>query len=83
VDEYGTKTAFDINAALEFTRNRERYMLSGGRRPRSRISARFRRYRIVHQVTSSTCERSLRAQNADGSWTAYRIRWWGPLPYHL
>src|SRR3984957_18786964 len=27
VDEYGTKTAFDINAALEFQRNRERYML--------------------------------------------------------
>lgn len=27
VDEYGTKQAFDINAALEFDRNRERYML--------------------------------------------------------
>ena len=27
VDEYGTKTAFDVNALLEFQRNRERYML--------------------------------------------------------
>src|ERR1700761_6577471 len=27
VDEYGTKNAFDINAAMEFQRNRERYML--------------------------------------------------------
>src|SRR6202050_820149 len=27
VDEYGTTGAFDINAALEFQRNRERYML--------------------------------------------------------
>jgi aconitate hydratase len=27
VDEYGTKSAFDVNALLEFQRNRERYML--------------------------------------------------------
>src|SRR5437868_3846570 len=27
VDEYGNKNAFDINAALEFSRNRERYTL--------------------------------------------------------
>ena len=27
VDQYGTKDAFDINALLEFQRNRERYML--------------------------------------------------------
>ncbi len=28
VDEYGTKNAFDVNALLEFQRNRERYMLA-------------------------------------------------------
>ena len=27
VDEYGTKDAFDINALMEFQRNKERYML--------------------------------------------------------
>src|SRR5580658_1938085 len=39
VDEYGTKTAFDVNALLEFQRNRERYQLLRWARPRSAISA--------------------------------------------
>ena len=33
VDEFGTKRAYDLNAALEFQRNRERYaFLKWGRR---------------------------------------------------
>ena len=73
VDEYGTKTAFDINAALEFQRNRERYtLLRWGQTA-------FRNFRvvppdtgIVHQVNLEYLAPVVfRHQEADGSWTAY------------
>ncbi len=73
VDEYGTKNAFDINAALEFTRNRERYMLL---RWAQTAFSNFRAVPpdtgIVHQVNLEYLANVVfRNQNADGSWTAY------------
>src|SRR5580658_1885799 len=73
VDEYGTKDSFNINALLEFQRNRERYMLL-----RWGQTA-FRNFRvvppdtgIVHQVNLEYLAAVVfRAQAADGSWTAY------------
>ena len=76
VDEYGTKDSFNINALLEFQRNRERYMLL-----RWGQTA-FRNFRvvppdtgIVHQVNLEYLATVVfRAQAADGSWTAYPDR---------
>jgi aconitate hydratase len=73
VDEYGTRNAFDINAALEFTRNRERYMLL---RWAQTAFSNFRAVPpdtgIVHQVNLEYLANVVfRSQNADGSWTAY------------
>ncbi len=73
VDEYGTKDSFNINALLEFQRNRERYMLL-----RWGQTA-FRNFRvvppdtgIVHQVNLEYLATVVfRAQGADGAWTAY------------
>jgi aconitate hydratase len=73
VDEYGTKTAFDINAALEFTRNRERYMLLRW------AQTAFTNFRavppdtgIVHQVNLEYLANVVfRSQDSDGTWTAY------------
>ena len=73
VDEYGTKDSFNINALLEFQRNRERYMLL-----RWGQTA-FRNFRvvppdtgIVHQVNLEYLATVVfRNQEADGSWTAY------------
>src|SRR6267154_585873 len=73
VDEYGTKDSFNINALLEFQRNRERYMLL-----RWGQTA-FRNFRvvppdtgIVHQVNLEYLATVIfRAQGADGSVTAY------------
>jgi aconitate hydratase len=73
VDEYGTKDSFNVNALLEFQRNRERYMLL-----RWGQTA-FRNFRvvppdtgIVHQVNLEYLATVVfRAQAADGSWTAY------------
>ena len=73
VDEYGTKDSFNINALLEFQRNRERYMLL-----RWGQTA-FRNFRvvppdtgIVHQVNLEYLATVVfRAQAADGQWTAY------------
>jgi len=45
VDEFGSNTAFSVNALLEFQRNRERYALLRWDRLRSRISASCRRIR--------------------------------------
>ena len=52
VDQFGTKDAFDVNALLEFQRNRERYILCAGGRRRSRISAWCR-------PTRASCTRSI------------------------
>ena len=68
VDEYGTKDSFNINALLEFQRNRERYMLL-----RWGQTA-FRNFRvvppdtgIVHQVNLEYLATVVfRRQNADG-----------------
>jgi aconitate hydratase len=73
VDEYGTKDSFNINALLEFQRNRERYMLL-----RWGQTA-FRNFRvvppdtgIVHQVNLEYLATVVfRMQGADGVWTAY------------
>src|ERR1019366_2209376 len=73
VDEYGTKDSFNVNALLEFQRNRERYMLL-----RWGQTA-FRNFRvvppdtgIVHQVNLEYLATVVfRAQAADGAWTAY------------
>jgi aconitate hydratase len=73
VDEYGTKTAFGLNALLEFQRNRERYMLL-----RWGQTA-FRNFRvvppdtgIVHQVNLEyLADVVFRAKDADGVTTAY------------
>ncbi len=73
VDEYGTKQAFDINAALEFDRNRERYMLL---RWAQTAFSNFRAVPpdtgIVHQVNLEyLADVVFRAKQADGSWVAY------------
>jgi aconitate hydratase len=73
VDQYGTKDSFNINALLEFRRNRERYMLL-----RWGQTA-FRNFRvvppdtgIVHQVNLEYLASVVfRAQDAEGSWSAY------------
>ena len=73
VDEYGTRNAFDVNALLEFQRNRERYMLLRW------AQTAFRNFRavppdtgIVHQVNLEYLATVVfRSQDAAGSWTAY------------
>src|SRR5580658_4108278 len=73
VDEYGTRTAFGVNALLEFQRNRERYMLL-----RWGQTA-FQNFRvvppdtgIVHQVNLEyLADVVFRAKSADGVSMAY------------
>ncbi len=73
VDEFGTKSAFDINAALEFQRNKERYMLL---RWAQTAFSNFRAVPpdtgIVHQVNLEYLATVVfRNKEEDGSWTAY------------
>jgi aconitate hydratase len=73
VDEFGTNDSFNINALLEFQRNRERYVLLKW------AQTAFRNFRavppdtgIVHQVNLEYLASVVfRMQAADGSWTAY------------
>jgi aconitate hydratase len=73
VDEFGTKDAFNINALLEFQRNRERYMLLRW------AQTAFHNFRvvppdtgIVHQVNLEYLAPVVfRSKAADGAWTAY------------
>ena len=73
VDEYGTKDSFNVNALLEFQRNRERYMLL-----RWGQTA-FRNFRVVPPDTGIVHQVNLEylasvvfsAPAADGSLTAY------------
>ncbi|HXE63647.1 MAG TPA: aconitate hydratase AcnA [Bryobacteraceae bacterium] len=73
VDEFGTNTAFSVNALMEFQRNRERYMLL-----RWGQTA-FQNFRvvppdtgIVHQVNLEyLADVVFRAKGADGSVTIY------------
>src|ERR1700684_3557479 len=72
VDEYGTKTAFGVNALLEFQRNRERYMLL-----RWGQTA-FKNFRvvppdtgIVHQVNLEYLASVVCTRQEDGATLAY------------
>src|SRR3954452_1729253 len=77
VDEFGTKRAYDLNAALEFQRNRERYaFLKWGQTAFRNFSAVPPGMGICHQVNlehlarvvfTTTPETSLDAVGTDGS----------------
>src|SRR5439155_253490 len=72
VDEFGSKNAFDINAALEFQRNRERYaFLRWGQ-------SAFRNFAIVppdtgivHQINLEFLARVVFVHETDGKRAAY------------
>jgi len=73
VDEYGTANAYDLNAALEFTRNRERYaFLKWGQSAFNNFSAVPPGMGICHQVNLEYLARVVFTKTeADGSVTAY------------
>ena len=73
VDEYGTANAYDLNAALEFTRNRERYaFLKWGQTAFNNFSAVPPGMGICHQVNLEYLARvCFTKTEADGSVTAY------------
>jgi aconitate hydratase len=73
VDEYGTANAYDLNAALEFTRNRERYaFLKWGQTAFDNFSAVPPGMGICHQVNLEYLARvTFTKTEAGGSVTAY------------
>ncbi|MES2390419.1 MAG: aconitate hydratase [Acidobacteriota bacterium] len=73
VDEYGSANAYDLNAALEFTRNRERYaFLKWGQTAFNNFSAVPPGMGICHQVNLEYLARvAFTKTEADGSVTAY------------
>jgi len=73
VDEYGTANAYDLNAALEFSRNRERYaFLKWGQTAFNNFSAVPPGMGICHQVNLEYLARVVFTKTeADGSVTAY------------
>ena len=74
VDEYGTKNAYDLNAALEFSRNRERYaFLKWGQTAFNNFSAVPPGMGICHQVNLEYLARVVftTTPNANGDLTAY------------
>ncbi len=74
VDEYGTKNAYDLNAALEFSRNRERYaFLKWGQTGFRNFSAVPPGMGICHQVNLEYLARVVftTAPDADGAVMAY------------
>jgi aconitate hydratase len=73
VDEYGSAGAYDLNAALEFTRNRERYaFLKWGQTAFRNFSAVPPGMGICHQVNLEYLARVVFTKNEeDGSVTAY------------
>jgi aconitate hydratase len=73
VDEYGTPNAYDLNAALEFTRNRERYaFLKWGQTAFNNFSAVPPGMGICHQVNLEYLARvTFTKTEEDGSVTAY------------
>jgi aconitate hydratase len=74
VDEFGTLHAYDLNAALEFQRNRERYaFLKWGQTAFNNFSAVPPGMGICHQVNLEYLARVVftTAPAADGSVTAY------------
>ena len=73
VDEYGSANSYDLNAALEFTRNRERYaFLKWGQTAFHNFSAVPPGMGICHQVNLEYLARvTFTKTEADGSVTAY------------
>jgi aconitate hydratase len=73
VDEYGSVNSYDLNAALEFTRNRERYaFLKWGQTAFNNFSAVPPGMGICHQVNLEYLARvTFTKTEADGSVTAY------------
>jgi aconitate hydratase len=73
VDEYGSANAYDLNAALEFSRNRERYaFLKWGQTAFRNFSAVPPGMGICHQVNLEYLARVVFTKNeADGSVVAY------------
>ncbi len=73
VDEYGTANAYDLNAALEFTRNRERYaFLKWGQTAFDNFSAVPPGMGICHQVNLEYLARVVFTKTeANGSVIAY------------
>ncbi len=73
VDEYGSAYSYDLNAALEFTRNRERYaFLKWGQTAFHNFSAVPPGMGICHQVNLEYLARvTFTKTEADGSVTAY------------
>src|SRR6201986_1562574 len=74
VDEFGTANSYDLNAALEFTRNRERYaFLKWGQTAFNNFSAVPPGMGICHQVNLEYLARVVftTAPDADGKVTAY------------
>jgi aconitate hydratase len=73
VDEYGSANSYDLNAALEFTRNRERYaFLKWGQTAFNNFSAVPPGMGICHQVNLEHLARvTFTKTEEDGSVTAY------------
>jgi aconitate hydratase len=72
VDEYGTKGSYDINAALEFSRNRERYaFLKWGQSAFRNFSAVPPGMGICHQVNLEYLARVVFTTEANGKLRAY------------
>jgi aconitate hydratase len=72
VDEYGSANAYDLNAALEFTRNRERYaFLKWGQTAFHNFSAVPPGMGICHQVNLEYLARVVFTNTVDGVTTAY------------
>ncbi len=72
VDEYGTKGSYDINAALEFSRNRERYaFLKWGQSAFRNFSAVPPGMGICHQVNLEYLARVVFTTEVDGKLRAY------------
>src|SRR5215472_16837936 len=72
VDEYGSPKAYDLNAALEFQRNRERYaFLKWGQTAFRNFSAVPPGMGICHQVNLEHLARVVFTTEVDGEWLAY------------
>jgi len=72
VDEFGTASAFDMNALLEFQRNKERYsFLRWGQTGFRNLAIVPPDTGIVHQVNLEYLARVVFVQSADGKSTAY------------
>jgi aconitate hydratase len=72
VDEYGTKGSYDINAALEFSRNRERYaFLKWGQSAFRNFSAVPPGMGICHQVNLEYLARVVFTTEINGKQRAY------------